>query len=1473
MLIEPSAPILNLFDRADEGIERRDWKYAIDSLQRIIDEPGGSLVPRENGHPSDILVYESTRRRAQRILLDLPPEAMSAYRILYDGKAKGLYERAVADGEIDPLREIIDRFPLTRYGDDACDTLASWLIDEGRYGETIDVLSDCLSIVPEFDVSRVVVEGKLAAALAALGRAGEAKDVIARLRERSANEGSERLLDALAEGAITREWADVTNDYGIGAHVRATPGPAAPAPNLQATLVDPVPWRYDLPGNVALIWKRIVNDAPDDPVPVPAVQAVTDGARLFVRRPNGCAALDIDDLNVVWETTADSGPRNVLDDDFGTSGDRETWSRGGGFEDFIAGTITLAQGLLFTIEWEGSPLGASADLQLQTRRFVRQARTTSANRLVAYDPHTGAVIWQRGRTFDAEDPLGEVEFRAGPLAVEGRLWVPVVAHGDVYLVVLDPADGSLIRQMLLGSFQNFDRLRKRVLSPTYRDGLVFIPSSRGVVFAVDAHTITLRWATRYELVEPVVETWHEQQRRFRGQLAPGDRLESVKDVPRINLPDAPVVSRGLVLVLSEESRELVALTATNGAFRWATAVPGAAYILGADDERVWLVGRTVLCVSLLDGSIVWETPLERATTGWAVLTEDHVQLPTAEGLFKLDRQSGAPVELDPLPSTQPPLGNLMAVANSLISVEPSSVRKYPDVPRSFASAKAAVARNPDDVRAAERLAWMFLFQGEPSDAFDTLNDLPDDVVALDPMRARNVAHLRVRALQAMADEPDRDDREALVLLERARSLAVSPQDRLRVGFAFADKQSDLEFHAEAYQTLWELGLSDAASETITINDTVETAARLEIARRMKSMGGSAEATENVGKQGLLLLDQAAVDARAEKAAKRLAARSTLRALAELATPVAVSVQALIEWADLEADADRYERADQLLRWSVRLSENADSSLAALLRLYALYHEETGPTGKPTQDILHVLAREYGAATATAQLIRGMNVAVLPEPGMTIGAWVRATQAHQQPATTNANDVPTDAQARPINLSSAWELAPKTFRDDEARSPFELHGDLKQSLQGVPVAESPRMIHLNEPAQSFMHDRILFHAGGDVIYCQRPSDGALLWETSLRAPHEFDETVNVNRGRLREGIRRAVSDGQTVVINGTDGLYALGALTGRRLWVRPYETPSRPGNEAPLDWRLATRDGLLAAMPNDGRLMLMRMVDGSTVWERDLRGEIVAVVTMSEDRVVTADPKLQRVLLFDRFDGAEVGTHVFRQPDPERNPVMLVQTGPVVCGPDSTPDGDAVLAISVENGEQAWRIPVGKPIVSLFEPAEGLIGVGMLGGDLMIIEAETGTALYHQHLPAAHLVQEAKLHDATLVVRAITMKTANRQPALIGIDLPTGQELWRRDDLAQGAGTEIGIVINEGVIPAIVAYDEPGGGQNRARLGLALIGANDGETRAFARDVLPPRSRTQTNGDVAVWSDVAVIGTSLGIRAFRAVTEAEATEGS
>ncbi|MEK6677386.1 MAG: hypothetical protein AABZ47_17255, partial [Planctomycetota bacterium] len=168
-IIEMSAPMANLFARADEGINRQDWKLAIDSLQRIIDDPEGSLIPTHAGATPGGQLFEFTRRQAISRLAALPPVALSSYRVLYDGTAKGLFDRAKTARDLRGLREIVTRYPLTTYGDDAADQLAAWALEEGRATDAASLLLDIRLWMRDSDVPKERVLGKLAIAYAMLG--------------------------------------------------------------------------------------------------------------------------------------------------------------------------------------------------------------------------------------------------------------------------------------------------------------------------------------------------------------------------------------------------------------------------------------------------------------------------------------------------------------------------------------------------------------------------------------------------------------------------------------------------------------------------------------------------------------------------------------------------------------------------------------------------------------------------------------------------------------------------------------------------------------------------------------------------------------------------------------------------------------------------------------------------------------------------------------------------------------------------------------------------------------------------------------------------------------------------------------------------------------------------------------------------------------------------------------------------------
>ncbi|MGD2108906.1 MAG: hypothetical protein PVI86_05895, partial [Phycisphaerae bacterium] len=308
ILIGPSAPVANLFARAEEGVARREWKFAVDCLQRIIDDPEDSLIAQDGGAGEETVRYESAQAEAMRRLASLPPEGLAAYRLLYDGKARRLYELAERDRDATHLRTIVKRFLLTRYGDDAADKLSSWALDEGRPDEAIAVLSDLRTFVPDSDVPGKLVTAKLVAAYTMVGQVAKAESIAEELVALLDRGGGAAGVEASAGAdAFVETLLGLTPEAAL-AEGRPTSWPVAGGsprrrgrmPGVEPTLVERVPWEFELPDRSPDAWRRVFFDDPDGPLSIPGTQLVTDGARLIVPTRGGCVALDVDDLSVVW---------------------------------------------------------------------------------------------------------------------------------------------------------------------------------------------------------------------------------------------------------------------------------------------------------------------------------------------------------------------------------------------------------------------------------------------------------------------------------------------------------------------------------------------------------------------------------------------------------------------------------------------------------------------------------------------------------------------------------------------------------------------------------------------------------------------------------------------------------------------------------------------------------------------------------------------------------------------------------------------------------------------------------------------------------------------------------------------------------------------------------------------------------------------------------------------------------------------
>jgi len=289
-----------------------------------------------------------------------------------------------------------------------------------------------------------------------------------------------------------------------------------------------------------------------------------------------------------------------------------------------------------------------------------------------------------------------------------------------------------------------------------------------------------------------------------------------------------------------------------------------------------------------------------------------------------------------------------------------------------------------------------------------------------------------------------------------------------------------------------------------------------------------------------------------------------------------------------------------------------------------------------------------------------------------------------------------------------------------------------------------------------------------------------------------------------------------------------------------------------------------------------MIDGSTVWERDLRGEPVDAIWMSADRVMTADATRQRVHLFDRADGRLVKRILFRQADPSQQIVRLVRTAGMIVGPEASPGAPGsrgVVAVDDAAGDIVWRVELDKPPVQLFEPKEGYVGIGLGQGMVRIVDANSGETVLERQVLGAYDVTGGVLFDGLLVLRVDATRGQKQSAQLAALDVATGEEVWRREDISSLPDSDPGapgLRIEDGVIPALVetmqAEVTPGGvATPRMRSALVLIDARTGRNLGLGADLTTTGAGGRFTGDVVMRPGAVIVGTQRTVNAYRAKT--------
>ena len=124
-------------------VKEKNWEAAARSAASFVENPPRGFLPvqisKEPSPDADfglgqVFVRPELLLQNQMSYWDkIAPDALSVYREIVDVEANTLFQAASTGGKRGPLRKIIDRYWLSRVGDDAANLLAEIEFEAGRF--------------------------------------------------------------------------------------------------------------------------------------------------------------------------------------------------------------------------------------------------------------------------------------------------------------------------------------------------------------------------------------------------------------------------------------------------------------------------------------------------------------------------------------------------------------------------------------------------------------------------------------------------------------------------------------------------------------------------------------------------------------------------------------------------------------------------------------------------------------------------------------------------------------------------------------------------------------------------------------------------------------------------------------------------------------------------------------------------------------------------------------------------------------------------------------------------------------------------------------------------------------------------------------------------------------------------------------------------------------------------------------------
>lgn len=843
---------------AEKSVSKKDWKSAVEFLQKILDQPEDTLYRLSDGR------WQSVRRTANELLGTAPKEVLQDYRTQYSGLAQQMLADARRTGRTADYVNVANRFQHTPAGFDAVNYLGSMHFDRGEFGLAAAWFDQIArSTLPNDGAWRV----KAALAYRKSGNLSASKELLAGLDQATANRVNlgtgavepEGWIDGKStelpgRSAILKEWTQI---YGTAARRGTAIGGEpllAPLWNIPLTSSHTVKRRLN--------W--LLQDLTDQQkTPVLAAMPLVAGGKVIYRDLRGVRAVDIETGRTIWESMEGVSAERILG---GLSNQqvesREAWRfrinqfqvenqeyQGQSVEYHPLASLLFRDGIYGLISSDGQQVFVLEDHGILSRHQPGQhwgfdgsnesqdpyGVPWKTNRLVSYDLKTGRPRWSIGGAESKESfdlPLAGSFFYGTP-AIDGDELLIVAGKGDdVRLWGLDRATGTPRWSQLIAYTDTKieqDIGRRWYCAQVASDGGVIVcPTTVGWLVGVDRMRQSVLWAHRY--IPPSGS--HERD--------PNSQFVPQRDLSLQWSPSAPVISGSTVVYTPPEESIVLALNVMDGRKLWEMPKETWMYLAGVFNERVVLVGQTeIAALELTTGKVLWKSALDGAQpSGRGQGVEDQYYLPLSNGELRvLDLKTGKTVSSGYVPSSHPPLGNLAMHQGKLVALGANGLVGFGQREAVLSEIQRRKATNPADSWALLREAEIQLLNRQHAVALPLLQVI-DPAGLTEDEQSRRHGEL----LECLANVIRQDPKSHAVELDELGRLAKTPSEKRLHQELTAEHLAVSGKSLEAFEILWSLGKSLDSETAIARSDDpqVQLSPRVWLSARLQELWSSTE---------------------------------------------------------------------------------------------------------------------------------------------------------------------------------------------------------------------------------------------------------------------------------------------------------------------------------------------------------------------------------------------------------------------------------------------------------------------------------------------------------------------------------------------------------------------------------------------------------------------------------------------------------